>query len=574
MKVNKYLNDVLSDISTVMKKPLKERNLTGKVVRQRDDSYVVSFTNGRTGLGSDVLIKILPQEKTNEYIATWASVEITVLSQAKFIVLNDLGLVFAEAKQGSKPVESFPLFERLDKPDKATALEYLANLVSMNGVSDFSVAGEKYVDRTFNRLIPELRGQLRELYKSVPNTKIDVFNDRGIYVNGKNVAASITFSDGRVHLGMDGRPALSVDEKDAAVILQVLNGYKNKDVDAHPIIAQLFEQKRADAAAAKEAENAQLQRRLEKARADVEAARRKAELLAAMQERRNYLASLPIASDDHAYAIGKTEFYDLVKGEAPWKISHHLNETAYLIENDYKLIGVAVIGAFSGLRFQWLNEDVSSDVKAAARKDLISGKMPGIVQKPIHPSDTIFATDGSEHKFDDHPSGVPIAGSLDLSKWPGRVPPTLPEHMTVTEAFLPHPEQKHLPRGLKAGYVALRGTKIETICDDVEIETLDASSSRLKVIEDGFIGKHINLSRTFYISSLCDGMNLDTLDLSRSNLRVLPRDLTVKKLNVTGSYIFTLRQDTTVTGEVIGLRDEEPAATLEDDVEVDEPTLT
>lgn len=117
-------------------------------------------------------------------------------------------------------------------------------------------------------------------------------------------------------------------------------------------------------------------------------------------------------------------------------------------------------------------------------------------------------------------------------------------------------------------------TKISSIRGGIEVHNLHATRSRLRVIEDGFKAKNIDLARSNFIHYIASDLDLDTLNISRSIVREVPVNLTVKTLDVTGSYVTELRKNTKLKGEAIGLPLDETSVVIADDVKAGGPRLS
>ncbi len=584
MKTNKYNERVIDDILEVAENVFRKRNFEPRLAQRDDGSFDLVFQNDRNGLGSDVSLKILSQVRSNEYIATWASVHVRLYSPVNIVPLDDNDLVYVQDIGGSKPLRTYGIYQELKKPTRESAIHHFRTLIGENRVADLSgpVSGK---ERTSNPVIPVVLDRVRALYGDDAIAQIEMVDQRTLQIVSKEFDASIIFPKGRLHLLVGNREALDVTDKRTDTVIRVLQGLKVGDAKAHPVVEQLLAQKNANENALKqtvrEAARAGRQRWVDKALEDAAKAledaakaREDAEAAQRLLEKRKYLSSLPVASDDHLFAPGKTEIYTLGKDEAPWKLHFRFNrQHDFLIENDNKIMGVARSTAES-FDICWLNRNIPDATKKALTKEFISQKMTGVTQRPLTPNDSVFDVDGNIFAFAYLPKGSHLPGSLDLRGWTGNDVPELPDDVVISKGYWPNQSALRLSTRFKAHDLWVCDTKISLIGGGIEVHNLHATRSRLRVIEDGFKAKNIDLARSYFIRYIASNLDLDSLNVSGSIVRQVPANLTVKTLDVTGSYVSELRKDTRVTGEAIGLPLDETSVVVENHVKAGGPRLS
>jgi len=154
------------------------------------------------------------------------------------------------------------------------------------------------------------------------------------------------------------------------------------------------------------------------------------------------------------------------------------------------------------------------------------------------------------------PNGLKIGQSLDISGTPIE---SLPEGMDIgdtvrlkdtTISELPNNLSigylncfdyecpfKKLPNNLHVGAISIEGTEIDSLPDDIQVESIDLIRSKIKRLPDGLSLKSLHISETD-IDSLPANLHVSgNLSIRRSNIESLPDDIQIGGLSLSDSSI-------------------------------------
>jgi hypothetical protein len=157
MKFNNYLSNIISDLSIALQDDLRKRRLKLAYREEKDGSFRIIFTQKSVGLGSSFSIKILPQEETNEFRATWAKARIHNLQHARVIKFS--GQDYHADATGFSVSEDLGFQQSLaaSADDVAT---HLQRLLRESGLANHADESDHFERRTSNPLIPILIDKL------------------------------------------------------------------------------------------------------------------------------------------------------------------------------------------------------------------------------------------------------------------------------------------------------------------------------------------------------------------------------------------------------------------------------
>lgn len=530
-----YLEKIAQDINAELSTVLKARAMTAISSKLPDGSYRIAFRNIEVGLGSDIALKVLPQMVTNQLYATWESIRLERLTPTEVKILGPDRLVYAPHNDRFK-VKSEELFDILSRTSlRDSALLQLKGLLLQETFANFADVNDRFHQRATNPLIPEVFEQVTEMLAARSDVDMQLKRWPGKFnvimrLTGPYLTAFLSFNDSEVSLNIAHRPAGRVSRERLPTLFRKLKCYIDGDTTKNsPIVVR----------------NAlQFHEEMRNRDAEIEAREREA------MQTRAYLQALPIADEKHVHREGKTESYLLRKGHNPWPTGAKRCQE-YVLINDNKLI--AVVGVLDNelASTHLLGNPHPTETQWKVIKEFCSSHNFEITQRPDLFDGVLVDASGEAHRMSSLQSDLIFDTSLDLRD--AAAPFQLPPNLTV-HGMLQIPRHSHsLPGNLRAHTLDVSGSNVTAIRGDVEVTHLMASRSKIEKIENGFKAKHVDLSTTTKLCSLPDDFEVETMNLSGSWLRFLPKRLTVNELNLLKAFYITEIPDCTrLHGKIVG----------------------
>jgi hypothetical protein len=159
MKFNNYLSNILADLSNALQGDLRKRRLKLAYREEADNSYRIIFTQKAVGLGSSFSIKILSQEVTNEFRATWEKARIHNLDHARVIRFNEQG--FHADATGFSVSEDLGFQQSLRTSANDDITTYLQRLLRESGIANHAEETDFFERRSSHPVIPILIEKFR-----------------------------------------------------------------------------------------------------------------------------------------------------------------------------------------------------------------------------------------------------------------------------------------------------------------------------------------------------------------------------------------------------------------------------